>query len=84
MILPFFFSLDGFNYFFYFPSTVSSSFDALGPFAMEVDVWCFASYLVGGYNPWSVLNEHIWLMIILVIIFFILLFIDFYLILIGK
>jgi hypothetical protein len=31
---------------------------------MEVDRQCFASYLVGGSNPWSVLNEHTWLMII--------------------
>jgi hypothetical protein len=57
--------LDGFDYFFYFPLTANFSFDALGSFAMEVDLRCFASYLASGSNPLSVLSEHTCLMIIL-------------------
>ncbi len=59
------FFLDGFDYFFYFPLTANFSFDALGSFAMEVDLRCFASYLASGSNPLSVLSEHTCLMIIL-------------------
>jgi len=51
--------------FFYFPLIVNSSFDASGTFAVEVDLWCFASYVADGSNPWSVLNERIYLMTIL-------------------
>jgi len=65
---PFFFP-NGFDHFFCFPSTASSSFDASSPFAMEVDLQCFESYLTSGFNPWSVLNEHTYLMIVLVINF---------------
>ncbi len=59
VILFFFY---GFDKFLWFPSTTSFSFDATRTFAMEVNLWCFASYLVGGCNPWNVLNEHICLM----------------------
>jgi hypothetical protein len=52
----------GFDYFLCFPSTTSSSFNATRTSAMEVNLWCFASYLACGYNPWSVLSEHICLM----------------------
>jgi hypothetical protein len=51
-------------FFFRFPSIVSSSFNALGTFAVEVDFWCLASYLASSYNPWNVLSEHTSLMII--------------------
>jgi hypothetical protein len=62
VILPFF--LWWFWFFFCFPSTTSFSFNALGTFVVEVDLRCFASYFVSGYNPWSALSEHTSLMII--------------------
>lgn len=62
ILLPFLF--DGFDLFFCFPSIASSSFNVSSTFAIEVDLWCFASYLANNCYPWSVLNEHTCLMII--------------------
>ncbi len=53
------FFFDGFNYFFCFPSRASSSFDTLGPFAMEVNLWCFASYIVSGFEWTHLPNDYI-------------------------
>lgn len=54
----------GFDCFLCYPSTANSSFDTSSTVAMEAELWCFASYLIGGSNPWNVLNEQTYLMII--------------------